>query len=290
MHFDGISGSNYLTFVISLAGCARSVMGDCGITLSQYRFLSAVEAQGGIARTGDLGTRLDFSPSTVSSISSDLEKGGFIARKDGFEDSRVVKVAISARGKELVAMGDQAIADSMSDFLSPARAGVDAVSQDAKLRYIEKYGMGRGLEFWTDLSCSRIESMITCEKRLQKTCITRGLTTLEYRMLLLLHEKPSVEKLSDLARLLLVRQANLSVAVRSLKKSGSVIRGRKGLDRRCSFLEMTAEGYRVFQQVDRDVESFLVAHTSGFSADELAQSWSVMDTCVRSLQEAYRTV
>lgn len=288
LRFNNISGSNYLTFVISLAKLAREVIRqNCGLTLSQYRLLADIEKDEGVAKIADLGARLDLSVSSISTIVSDLEKNSQVTREDGYEDSRVVKVEITPLGRDAIRIGDQAIANAMAEFLSPGQVLVDRVSPEAKSQYIEKLGKGRSLPPYIHLSYSRIESMIICEKALQRICFSHDLTTLEYRILLMLAENDSIGKLSDFARLLLTKPANLATAIKPLKKSGSVVRSRDRVDRRNVVLEMTAAGYETWFKVDNEVSYFFKNHTSEFADEELALSFEVMNICVENLQREY---
>jgi len=96
--------------------------------------------------------------------------------------------------------------------------------------------------------------------------------------------------LSDLARLLLTKPTNLAIAIKSLKKAGSVVRSRDNIDRRSAFLEMTTEGYAIWRDIDKEIGEFLENYTSEFAEEELDLSYKVMNLCVEELQEQYCVV
>ena len=83
-----------------VAIAARSLAALDDVTLPQYRALVLL-ASHGPSTSGDLATRLDVHPSTVTRLVDRLDRKGLVVRS-GTEDRREVRVEVSPSGIDLL--------------------------------------------------------------------------------------------------------------------------------------------------------------------------------------------
>lgn len=72
------------------------------VTLPQYRAL-VVLASRGPQRTAELAAELDVAPSSITRLSDRLVRKRLVSRRASLDDRRQVTIAITSRGRELVA-------------------------------------------------------------------------------------------------------------------------------------------------------------------------------------------
>lgn len=93
---------------VELLGADRRLRGrdrlvKDGLTHSQIRALFRLGAEGGEATAGELAKQADLSPASMTAMLDHLEEGGVITRRRSAQDRRVVVVALTEHGHELVA-------------------------------------------------------------------------------------------------------------------------------------------------------------------------------------------
>lgn len=92
---------------VELLGADRRLRGRdrCvkdGLTHSQIRALFRIGAEGGEATAGELAKQADLSPASMTTMLDHLEEAGVVTRRRSDEDRRVVVVALTEHGQQLV--------------------------------------------------------------------------------------------------------------------------------------------------------------------------------------------
>ena len=85
---------------------------DFGVTGLQLWALRTISQHGSLS-LGDLGKKMCLVPSGVTGVVDRLEAKGYVSRDRGPGDRRVVKVHLTAAGKELVQKGPSPIHEKM---------------------------------------------------------------------------------------------------------------------------------------------------------------------------------
>jgi DNA-binding MarR family transcriptional regulator len=90
------------------------------VTLPQYRALVVLAAQGpqGVA---PLAAQLGVSPSTATRMGDRLVRKGLVRRSDAPEDRRQVRLALTARGRQIVARVTELRRSEISRAIPPER-------------------------------------------------------------------------------------------------------------------------------------------------------------------------
>ncbi|MFA5468526.1 MAG: MarR family transcriptional regulator [Sphaerochaetaceae bacterium] len=88
---------------------AHSVLASMGLHPSQYSLLLHLSGTSGINQR-ELARQLFIKPATLTAALRRLEKGGLIEKQLDSSDKRVFRIAISALGKEKLAIANQKIA------------------------------------------------------------------------------------------------------------------------------------------------------------------------------------
>lgn len=110
---------------------SRWVEKQCGVTAAQLWALWELAARPGL-RVSELSQALSLHQSTTSNLLDKLEKKGLVERRRGGPDQRVVQVALTSAGTDIVARAPR-----------PAQGAISAAL--ARLPAAELAGLERGL-------------------------------------------------------------------------------------------------------------------------------------------------
>lgn len=111
----------FFTALSGARGRAARAQPD-GLTVPQYRLLSAV-ADAPAVRSGELAERVGVSPPTTTRMLSGLERAGVVRREAVAGDRRAVAVALTAKGRRLLARKEAAVSEkrrALYESLTPA--------------------------------------------------------------------------------------------------------------------------------------------------------------------------
>lgn len=124
-----------------LLGVAARSLGDVAeeVTLPQYRTL-VILAAGGPARIADLADALDVTASTASRMSDRLVRKGLVHRARGRLDRRIVRLALTSDGRDLV---DQVTARRRSEIARILR-DVPAAERQTVVRGLRAFATASG--------------------------------------------------------------------------------------------------------------------------------------------------
>jgi DNA-binding MarR family transcriptional regulator len=122
----------------SLDTYSKTIEHDAGLTLPQLLLLEALRSDGDALTAGRLAQRVSLTQGTVTSILDRLEARGLVRRTRANDDRRRVLVALTPRGRSLLAKAPPLMhADFLRGFAalsSVDRAGLlDAVDRIAAL-------------------------------------------------------------------------------------------------------------------------------------------------------------
>ncbi|MDI6825369.1 MAG: MarR family transcriptional regulator [Bacillota bacterium] len=82
----------------------------CGITLAQCHALGEVAAHEGLT-SGELASRLGVDPSAATRMVDALVRQGLVHRKADVSDRRVVRLALTSRGRRLWSLVDESMTE-----------------------------------------------------------------------------------------------------------------------------------------------------------------------------------
>jgi len=107
MPIEGDTAEAVRLAFVELLGAERRLRGRDrfvkeGLTQAQIRALFRIGAEGGEATAGELAKHADLSPASVTTMLDHLEEHGIVTRRRSEKDRRVVVVALTERGRELV--------------------------------------------------------------------------------------------------------------------------------------------------------------------------------------------
>ncbi len=94
---------------VELLGADRRLRGrdrcvkEGELTHAQIRALFRIGAEGGEATAGELAKQADLSPASMTAMLDHLEEAGVVTRRRSAQDRRVVVVALTEHGQQLVA-------------------------------------------------------------------------------------------------------------------------------------------------------------------------------------------
>lgn len=97
---------DFLCFSLYGAGLAmtrlyKPLLGPFNLTYPQYLVLTALSEKDGV-KVGELGERLQLETNTLTPLVKRLEAAGLVSRQRDKTDERVVRVALTAQGQEVV--------------------------------------------------------------------------------------------------------------------------------------------------------------------------------------------
>ena len=97
---------NFVCFSLYGAGLAmtrlyKPLLDPYGLTYPQYLVLTALSEMDG-ARVGDLGERLQLETNTLTPLIKRLEAAGLVSRQRDQADERVVRVALTDKGDDII--------------------------------------------------------------------------------------------------------------------------------------------------------------------------------------------
>jgi DNA-binding MarR family transcriptional regulator len=87
--------------VKTLQDYSKNVSSKYGVTGPQLWILNTLQHSENLS-LGELSEKMYLHPSTISGVIDRLEKKGYVARDRNQKDRRVVKVALTGKGKQLV--------------------------------------------------------------------------------------------------------------------------------------------------------------------------------------------
>jgi DNA-binding MarR family transcriptional regulator len=115
---------------VRLAKVVELVLDDLGVTVNQYRALTLVEA--GAPPLREFAVRLAMEPPNVSTLVEGLVGRNLVSRRRDAADRRRVVLALTARGRKLLARAESRAGDALARVASfdPPRteallAGID---------------------------------------------------------------------------------------------------------------------------------------------------------------------
>ncbi len=113
--------------------CDRVCLVERGVSASQgYTLLSL--PQEGTLSMNELSEAMGLANSTTTRIVDQLVKKGLVRRREDEEDRRVVRVQLTARGRELW----QALTNELQDFFARAMEGIREDERPAILHALER--------------------------------------------------------------------------------------------------------------------------------------------------------
>ena len=95
----------------------ETILDSHGLTLAQYTALSVLSVRPGLS-SAQLARRSLVSPQGMNNIVNDLEHKGLIDRTPHEDGGRVLRVAISQKGVEVLALCEDAVSRIEDKFLS----------------------------------------------------------------------------------------------------------------------------------------------------------------------------
>lgn len=104
--------------------------------------------------------------------------------------------------------------------------------------------------------------------RLKPICMEFGLTFLEVQVITILHFKPEVNTVGDIAEYWLLSKGNVSRAVEQLIQKGYVSRKQDTEDRRKVYLSLLPAAAELAERIDRSWDDFCAQLFEGFSSEE----------------------
>jgi DNA-binding MarR family transcriptional regulator len=117
-----------------------------GLSVSQCYVLDALAEEGDHTMQG-LAGRMNLAISTMTRVVAQLVRHGYARRRRAPEDGRVVHVAITPRGKEILATINRSLIESQKAILRALPKG----QWEGAIAVVE--GLGRGVRQWQATCC-----------------------------------------------------------------------------------------------------------------------------------------
>lgn len=235
---------NWITVTVLLARMAGEIAAEIGgVSLTQYRALTRLQANGGELTSKELGQNLGLSPSTVTGAVSSLQSKGAVTRRDDGDDLRVVHVILLDGGRALLAKVDPAIAELAHDFWSVYTHEELSMTRRDSESTVLKRRLGHMVDGRMSIENAYVDSALVTLGALNRHMKRENISLNEYRVLHLLSRSPQGMRPRDIARELFLRSSEVTVAAGKLAGHGRIERVRVPGDRRAAALRILDAGY-----------------------------------------------
>lgn len=276
---------NWITVTILLARMAGDIVAEKGgISLTQYRVLARLQANGGTLTAKELGENLNLSPATITGSVSSLHEKSAVNRRDDPSDLRIVHVDITEIGYSLLKMIDPEIASLAHDFWSVySQEELDMTRRDS-----ENTVLKRRLDHMVDGKMSTenayVDSALITLGALNRHMRKENISLNEYRVLHLLSRTPEGLRPKDICRELFLRSNEVTVAAGKLAKHGRIERVRIPGDRRAAKLRILDAGYAKLEHMTPGIVETLRRDITDLSEN----AFEVYDSIAGKILDRYR--
>jgi DNA-binding MarR family transcriptional regulator len=133
--------SSWRSVIKAYQSCDRQfeiMLGECGLTTTQFDALSAIEALGGSAKLSDVAARLLVTKGNVTGLIQRLQAHELVDTESGASDRRVTVCRLTREGKKRLAKAQSAATQFVEYQLSPFSDEECGVVEDVMRRMIRR--------------------------------------------------------------------------------------------------------------------------------------------------------
>lgn len=234
------------TIICSMAEKIANNVG--GLSVTQYRVLLRLCAQRKPVTMKNLSKQLMLSQSTATAAVDKLEQRQAAQRTASKQDRRIVRVQLAPQGITLIKEIDKGLADPIARAWNMITDEQRSVMASRCVEVTSHFGLTRAENDRIRLDTAFLDTALLLHAQIVKAARAFNLSVNDYRVLYQLSVQPEGARASQLARELLMRLPEVTVAANKLVERSLVKRDDDPVDRRASLLEVTNEGYALIRK------------------------------------------
>ena len=234
------------TIICSMAEKIANNVG--GLSVTQYRVLLRLCAQRKPVTMKNLSKQLMLSQSTATAAVDKLEQRQAAQRTASKQDRRIVRVQLAPQGIALVKEIDKGLADPIARAWNMLTDEQRSVMASRCVEVTSHFGLTRAENDRIRLDTAFLDTALLMHAQIVRAARAFNLSVNDYRVLYQLSVQPEGARASQLARALLMRLPEVTVAANKLVERSLVKRDDDPVDRRASLLEVTNEGYALIRE------------------------------------------
>lgn len=258
---------DYLTMLaLSTKAMAHALTQAARISTLQYRVLSIVnrECSSTVSR---LAAELKVTLSTISSAASTLCKARLLARSEADDDMRVVRLALTSRGRQALKRANKEIAKSTSAEAKPLPTKQAEALLDASISVIEAHPSQSFATKDDDPSLIIANATFITRKMLGVRLKELGLIPRDYRVMLAVRTMSEPATTGAIAQHLLLKPSDITSCLNNLSALRYITRERCAHNRRQREVKLTESGIANLQDLTPRV--FDALYEAGPSTDAM---------------------
>ena len=242
-HVDIISVNST---ICSMAERIASSVG--GLSITQYRILLRLYATRKPMKMTELSKHLALSQSAATAAVDKLEQREAALRTASKQDRRIVRVQLAPKGLSLIKEIDMALAEPIARGWSLLDDEQRKVMAARCIEVTSHHGLTRSDNDRIRLDTAFLDTALLLHAQMVKAARIFNLSVNDYRVLYQLSTMSEGARSSQLARQLLMRLTEVTVAANKLADKHLIKRNDDPVDRRASLLEITNEGFALIRE------------------------------------------
>lgn len=264
----------------AICGLAEKIAKSAGgISITQYRILLRLYMTRGPVSMAALAEQLLLSKSAATAAVDKLEQTEAVDRTRNKKDRRIVQVRLEPQGVALIKSIDKGLADPIDNGLKALTEEQRSVLATRCVEVVSHFGLERIDGDRVRLDTAFLDTALLIRSQIVKAARSFGLSVNDYRVLYLLSNIPRETRSGQVARELLMRPSEVTVAANKLESRRLVKRSDETLDRRGSLMEITNEGFSLIREAAPFMaECILYTHPAEYEVidthDAIAHTWA----------------
>lgn len=245
----------------------QSLQKSCEITIPQFRVLSCLEQQQKNLRLNELAEMIELSSSTATYVVDKLEESGYLRRNSNAHNRRVIELELLPEGSRVAKEG-YAISTKLNETLmQPLGPFLKKVAARGLEGYEENYiFLAKSHKYLIDGTA--LNALVLYENKMSEVLRELALSNNEFRVLFELEQNPQGARVSALARKMLSKTSDVTVACNKLESSGYIFRQQSLQDRRAIDVAISAKGCDKIWEAAPRVDAIFLQAACGASEEE----------------------
>ncbi len=234
----------------------RSILKEtCGLTIPQFRVLSCLE-QNRTMCLNDIASSLQLSPSTTNYIVNHLSTNGLLVKRQDHYDRRLAEIFILPEGLKLTRHAHKILMAAEIHFTQPLGSFLkDLISQCIEVYEDNYLFVSQNPNYLVDRSV--LNALVLYEKKMVDLLNQFEVNNNEFRILFELHERSNKTTIGNLARALLLKTSDTTVACSKLEEEKLVLKNKSSFDKRTSLVDITNKGLNLLWQTAAKIDDML---------------------------------
>ena len=233
--------------------------------MSEYRVLATLLRIGSDATPGELATLLKLSVTSITETAAALVTHGYLERRRGVQDRRLVHLVLTPSGSEALTSADAALSRYIVKLWEPLDEDQRRVIADSSMQIDCIFKQGLDMDRRAFVS-SYLDTFVYSLDLFRETCTRFGFSIGEYRCLFELVSQAQPRSMKQISEALLIKGNSLTPIATSLCKKSLIERYESEHDK-CSFmLRATEEGTARLNSTLRELNEAFA--TDAYPTDE----------------------